>query len=103
MIHPGVEARGVFQFQLIMKKILLFLISLCGVLTGCQRMPSKPVDYTQSDTTDPATTVTDTVPQPDSTRIGRPGPKEYKLLYGVPPTRFEQKKMAEDSLKNAKE
>ena len=87
-----------------MKKLLLFLISLCGVLTGCQRMPSEPVTYTSADTTEPAASVTDTVPPPDTVRQGpkRP-PTEYKLLYGVRPAPFEQKRMAEDSLKNAKE
>ena len=82
-----------------MKKFLLFLISLCGVLTGCQRMPSEPVTYTPTDTTGPATAVTDTVPPPDTARIRRPGPPEYKLLYGVRPTPSEQKRLAEDTLR----
>jgi hypothetical protein len=87
-----------------MKKLLLFLISLCGVLTGCQRMPSEPVTYTPADTVEPGTTLPDTLPQPDTVRQGpnRP-PTEYKLLYGVRPTPYEQKRLAEDSLKNAKE
>ena len=85
-----------------MKKLLLFLISLCGVLVGCQRMPSTPKGYDPSDTDNPRI---DTLPMPgpDSTGIRRPNPGEYKLLYGPPPARYEQKKMAEDSLKNAKE
>lgn len=84
-----------------MKKLLLMLISLCGVLTACHRMPSKSDTYTPIDTIGPRT---DTLPPPaiDSSRIGRPNPGEYKLLYGVRPAPFEQKKMAEDSLKNAK-
>ena len=83
-----------------MKKLLLFLISLCGVLTGCQRMPSEPTTYTPTDTTGHATTVTDTVPPPDTVRHGpkRP-PTEYKLLYGVRPATYEQKRLAEDTLR----
>ena len=85
-----------------MRKLLLLLISLCGVLTACHRMPSKPERYVPDDSTN---THTDTVPAPtpDTLRQGghRP-PTEYKLLYGVRPTPFEQKRMAEDTLKNAK-
>ena len=85
-----------------MKKLLLMLISFCGVLTACQRMPSKTETYTPIDTVGPRT---DTLPSPDTTssRIQRPNPGEYKLLYGVRPAPYEQKRLAEDSLKNAKE
>ena len=86
-----------------MKKLLLFLISLCGVLNGCQRMPSKPVTFTPTDSIRPSNILPDTVPPPDTSHIRKPDPPEYKLLYGVPPTPYERKQMAEDSLKNAKE
>jgi len=85
-----------------MKKLLLFLISLCGVLPGCHRMPTTLDVYDPTYSNSPPI---DTIPEPDpdSTQIRRPDPGEYKLLYGVRPTPFEEKKMAEDSLKNAKQ
>ena len=83
-----------------MKKFLLMLISLCGVLTACHRLPSKSDTYTPIDTVGPETPP---VPKVDSSRIQHPDKGEYKLLYGVRRAPFEPKKMAEDTLRNAKE
>ena len=85
-----------------MKKFLLMLISLCGVLTACQRMPSNTTTYIPTDT---IPSRIDTLPAPDTTspRIQRPNPGEYITLYGIRPAPYDQKRLAEDSLKNAKE
>lgn len=83
-----------------MKKLLLFLISLCGALSGCHRVPTITDTFIPSDTLNtPPAPKADTVPS----SIKQPNPGEYKLLYGVRPTPFETKKMAEDTLKNAKQ
>ena len=52
-----------------MKKFLLMLISLCGVLTACHRLPSKSDTYTPIDTVGPKTPP---VPKVDSSRISTP-------------------------------